>query len=196
MFPPWPLPSSILIQRTPRILLPSLPEPVAMAAPDPHHRTQEQSIKARKHQLFDSDEHAEFGPRRSFAECLRETPAAPISPAVKAILWVLGTLVIAILLLAFVKVGTRKPRGKPTPSSAAVGARGGRVARLGEGIDRPTWAIGRVRPPIGGEEAPQARSEPGGNPQFCLRGQARWTDRGQLPQTNPTLDLSCFPVVL
>jgi len=101
-----------------------------MAAPDPHHRTQEQSIKARKHQLFDSDEHAEFGPHRSFAECLRETPAAPLSPAIKVILWVVGTLVIAILLLAFVKVGTRKPRGRATPS-AAVERRGGTDSPVG-----------------------------------------------------------------
>ncbi len=139
-----------------------------MSAPDPHHRTQEQSIKARKHQLFDSDEHAQFGPRRSFAECLRDTPAAPISPAVKAVLWVVGTLIIALLLLAFVKVGTRKPRVKPTRSAAAesprpelrsFGPRGVRLALGVEEIDFPNGEIQRVRPPIAGAITPPARAE-------------------------------------
>ena len=96
-----------------------------MAPPDPHHRTQEQSIKARKHQLFETDDHAtQSGPRRSFADCLRETPADPLSPAIKAGLWVVGALVILLLLAAFAKVGTRKPT--PKPSSAAFAPRGTR----------------------------------------------------------------------
>jgi len=89
---------------------------MAASAPDPHPRTQEQSIKARKHQLFESDEHDQFGPRRSFAECLRETPAAPMPLAIKALLWVVGSLVVLILLLAFAKVGTKKPRPNPSAS--------------------------------------------------------------------------------
>ena len=87
---------------------------MAAPAPDPHHRTQEQSIKARKNQLFDSDENDQFGPRRSFAECLRETPAAPVPLAIKALLWVVGCLVVLILLLAFAKVGTKTPRPNPS----------------------------------------------------------------------------------
>ena len=90
-----------------------------MAPPDPHHRTQEQSIKARKHQLFESDDHATQtgGSSRSFADCLRETPADPLSPALKVGLWVVGVLVILLLLAAFARVGTRKPRPKPNPTA-------------------------------------------------------------------------------
>ena len=89
-----------------------------MAAPDPHQTTQEQSIKARKHQLFEADDlSGEHAPSRSFADCLRETPAAPLSPALKAGLWVLGGVVLLLLLAAFVKVGNRAP--KPRPAAAA-----------------------------------------------------------------------------
>ena len=87
-----------------------------MVAPNPHHRTQEQSIKARKHQLFEADDdHAHSGPRQSFAEILRVTPADPLTPAIKGILWVVGTLVILLLLAGFTTVGKRKPRPRPQP---------------------------------------------------------------------------------
>ena len=95
-----------------------------MAPPDPHQRTQEQSIKARKHQLFESDESTESGPRQSFAETLRTTPADPLSPPIKAGLWVLGTLVILLLLAAFAKVGTKKPTPKKRPATALVAPAG------------------------------------------------------------------------
>ena len=91
-----------------------------MAPPDQPQRTQEQSIKARKHQLFESDERSgEHGPRQSFADLLRATPADPLAPGLRAALWVVGTLVILLLLAAFLKVGTRKsqPRTPPAASS-------------------------------------------------------------------------------
>ncbi|WP_435008950.1 hypothetical protein P12x_000201 [Tundrisphaera lichenicola] len=80
---------------------------------NPHdQRTQEQSIKARKHQLFEVDEPVESptssGPRKSFAECLRETPAAPLSPAVKGLLWAVGVVVFLLLALALATGGGRK----------------------------------------------------------------------------------------
>lgn len=99
-----------------------------MAPPDPHQRTQEQSIKARKHQLFEADDRSgEDGPRRSFADVVRSTPAAPLSPALRATLWVVGALVILLLLAAFAKVGTRKPKPRPaahrgTPAGSWVAA--------------------------------------------------------------------------
>ena len=86
-----------------------------MAASNPPNQTQEQSIKARKHQLFGADDdQAQSGPRQSFAELLRITPADPLSPLTKGILWVVGSLVILLLLAAFTTVGTRtRPRPKP-----------------------------------------------------------------------------------
>jgi hypothetical protein len=93
-------------------------------APEPHQRTQEQSIKARKHELFEADEpDGSTGPRRSFQECLRTTPADPLSTLLKALLWTVGTIVILLLIAALVTSGTKKPRPKPmrgfVPSSAA-----------------------------------------------------------------------------
>ncbi len=78
-----------------------------MAADD---ETQEQSIKARKHQLYEDDPVLDTGPRRSFKECLRETPAEPLSTPIKALLWTLGTVVILILVAALATIGTRKPK--------------------------------------------------------------------------------------
>jgi hypothetical protein len=88
-------------------------------------RTQEQSIKARKHQLFEVDEplDGQLGPRRSFQECLRTTPADPLSTPLKALLWTIGTIVILLLIAALATGGAKKPRPKPVsnlaPSSTA-----------------------------------------------------------------------------
>jgi len=89
-----------------------------MAPDPPHQRTQEQSIKARKHQLFESDEQVAAGPRQSFADCLRQTPATPLSAPVKAGLWAVGTLVILLLAAALATSGNRKPR--PAPKAQAL----------------------------------------------------------------------------
>jgi hypothetical protein len=84
-------------------------------APDPQ-RTQEQSIKARKHQLFEADEPVRSetdGPRQSFQDCLKTTPAEPLSTPIKALLWVMGTVVILLLIIALATGGPRKPKPKP-----------------------------------------------------------------------------------
>lgn len=92
-----------------------------MPVPDPYSRTQEQSIKARKHELFEdpTDEHPSLGsaPRRSFAECLRDTPARPLDPSVRIGLWAIGVLVVLLLLAAFAKVGSRPSKHRPTPAA-------------------------------------------------------------------------------
>ena len=94
-----------------------------MAPDSPQQRTQEQSIKARKHQLFEVDEPLDSGPRRPFRDCLRETPADPLSTPLKALLWTVGTVVILLLIAALVTGGHKKPRPKPVsgfvPTSAA-----------------------------------------------------------------------------
>jgi hypothetical protein len=89
-----------------------------MAPDHPHHRTQEQSIKARKNQLFDSDEPVEAtaGPRKSLQDCLRETPAAPLSPMVTAILWAIGIVVLLLLAVALATGGGKK---KPQPKATS-----------------------------------------------------------------------------
>jgi hypothetical protein len=75
---------------------------------------QDQSIKARKSELFDA-RHAEPGRVvRPFAEYLRETPATPLSPGWKAGLWALGALVALLLVASLAKsVGGRSSAGRP-----------------------------------------------------------------------------------
>jgi hypothetical protein len=47
---------------------------------------QEQSIKARKSELF-VEEEVEYGPRKKLRDYIKETPAAPLSKNVKLMLW-------------------------------------------------------------------------------------------------------------
>ena len=80
-------------------------------------RGEPSSIKRRKNQLFEADEpvrSASKGETRTFQECLRTTPAAPLSSTVKAILYVTGAVVVLILVVALVKPA--QPRKKPQAS--------------------------------------------------------------------------------
>src|SRR4051794_3266021 len=78
---------------------------------------QEQSIKARKKELFVSDEPVSTGPRKSLREYLRETPAAPLSKNTKLMLW--GSAA-PVLLLFLGAVVTGKGRDIKTPTSMVV----------------------------------------------------------------------------
>jgi hypothetical protein len=80
--------------------------------PNPAPREQEQIIKAKKQQLFEADEPV-AGPLKPFAQYVRETPAAPLSVGVKALLWGAGVVVVLILLYALIR-GPR-PRARPAP---------------------------------------------------------------------------------
>jgi hypothetical protein len=79
-----------------------------MAAPKPPTREQEVSIRERKALLFEADEaptaRADAPPRRPFAEYLRTTPAAPLSPTAKGTLYGVGVVVALLFLAALVKV--------------------------------------------------------------------------------------------
>jgi len=96
-----------------------------MALDPPDQRTQEQSIKARKHDLYDDEPDLSTGPRRPFRDCLRETPADPLSTPIKALLWAVGTIVILLLIAALVTGGNKKPKPRRTsglvPSAARIG---------------------------------------------------------------------------
>jgi WD40 repeat protein len=75
---------------------------------------QEQSIKSRQHQLYDQEPPPVDATGRvkvkSVQDYLRETPAAPLSPALKAGLWAAGG-VIVLLFAAVVMMGGRRSRG-------------------------------------------------------------------------------------
>ena len=105
-----------------------------MALDPPDQRTQEQSIKARKHQLFEVDERPTLatGPRRSFQDCLRQTPAEPLSTPLKALLWTVGTIVILLLALALATGGQKKPKSM-SPNALAPS----KALRMAEGKTNP-----------------------------------------------------------
>jgi hypothetical protein len=90
---------------------------------------QERSIKDREQELF-VEEREEPPPRppvKPFAIYLRETPADPIVPEVKVILWVVGVVVLVVFVAALWRMqrGSRtRPRASPKP--AAVSFQSGR----------------------------------------------------------------------
>jgi hypothetical protein len=88
---------------------------------DKHHETQEQSIKARKHQLFEVDAPVEVGSGRPFKEFVRTTPAAPLSGLIKAALWTAGVVVVLVLAAALFKTFHHPPRPAPGPVRKAAG---------------------------------------------------------------------------
>jgi hypothetical protein len=86
---------------------------------DKHHETQEQSIKARKHQLFEADAPVQVGSGRPFREFLRTTPAAPLSGLTRAALWAAGVVVALVLVAALFKTFNRPPKAVSRPASKA-----------------------------------------------------------------------------
>jgi hypothetical protein len=73
-------------------------------------REQEQSIRARKEELYDEQpapaRPVGTEPKKPFAVYVRETPAAPLSGLVKAALWAVGAVVV-LLLIATLLRGSR-----------------------------------------------------------------------------------------
>lgn len=84
---------------------------MALETPKPRE-SEEQSIKARKNQLFEAKalQAAPSGPKKSTQTYLRDTPAMPISPGVKATLWGVGALVLILFLAALMTRGARPER--------------------------------------------------------------------------------------
>jgi hypothetical protein len=93
------------------------------------NETQEQSIKARKNQLFD-DETPSVGAGRPFKEFLRETSATPLSPVIRAILWVAALLVMVMLVAALFKKFNSQTKGGPRPAPKAAWTTGARPSEL------------------------------------------------------------------
>lgn len=67
--------------------------------PNEAHESPDQSIKARKFQLFEQVNTEGAFKAKAFAEYVKATPPAPMNPGVKAALWAVAVLV-ALLFLA------------------------------------------------------------------------------------------------
>lgn len=88
---------------------------------------QEHSIRVRSDELFVEDAPlAPTGSTKPFALYLRETPARPLSAALKALLWAIGIVVGVLLLLAIWRVshhqGGRPKSGEPKAGAEATAA--------------------------------------------------------------------------
>jgi hypothetical protein len=94
------------------------------------NETQEQSIKARKNQLFDDDTPVFTGSDRPFKEFLRETSATPLSPAIRAMLWAAALLVVVMLVAALFKKFNSQTKGGPRPAPKAAWTTGARPLEL------------------------------------------------------------------
>ncbi len=88
--------------------------------------TQEQSIKDRKKQLYDTDAPPEVVPGKPFVDFLRDTPSAPLSGGMKTALWAVG-VVVALLLAAALMKGIGGPK-HPAKPAAKVAVPSGRTA--------------------------------------------------------------------
>lgn len=84
---------------------------------------QERSIKDRGNALFvePGAQDADRTPAKPFAVYLRETPADPMSPGVKALLWVIGVVVFLLFAASLWRIQHRS-RLKPKSEAPAVGA--------------------------------------------------------------------------
>ena len=103
------------------------PKELAVAFDLPSHaprETEEQSIKARKRELYDAPRDDAVPALKPFPEYLRETPAAPMPAWGKGLLIVLG-LIVALLLAAALWRGTKPRQASVRPA-----------ARSGSGIDK------------------------------------------------------------
>lgn len=85
-------------------------------------REQEQSIKARKLEIFEEEQR--LGPRKPFADYLAQTEPTPMSTGQKAALWGVGALVVLLLLAALLT--TPSSSSGPRPSSGAAAPTAGR----------------------------------------------------------------------
>jgi hypothetical protein len=87
-------------------------------------REQEQSIKARKREIFE-DEHHSGLPRRPFSEYIANAPTAPLSAGQKAVLGAVAALVVLLLLAALLTMPGPKigPRTSPEAASPPAGGR-------------------------------------------------------------------------
>ena len=94
-------------------------------APAARRETQEQSIKARKHELFAAEE-SPLGPSKPFGQYILETPPSPLLLTDKMMLGGVAALVLLLLVVALVSAFRPRPAPSvPEPSPASAPAKPG-----------------------------------------------------------------------
>jgi hypothetical protein len=74
---------------------------------------QDQSIKARKNELFVEEQVLQTGPRKKLRDYLKDTPAAPLSKNVKLSLWGSAVPVVLLFVVALFSLGNRSTAKAP-----------------------------------------------------------------------------------
>ena len=74
---------------------------------------QDQSIKARKNELFVEEQALQTGPRKKLRDYLKDTPAAPLSKNVKLSLWGSAVPVVLLFIAALLSGGNRSTAKAP-----------------------------------------------------------------------------------
>lgn len=92
-------------------------ERVVMPSKPRNMPEQEHSIRARSDELFLEETPVSARSSKPFKAYLRETPAQPLSPAIKALFWLIG-IVVGLLFLAALWRISQRHGGRPTARSA------------------------------------------------------------------------------
>ena len=94
--------------------------PPEKSAPREALEAQDQSIKARKWQLYEEKTRVDTGTVKPFSVYLKDTPGAPLSPVARATLWAVGVVVVLLFVAAILMGGPRpKPRRAALDGSRA-----------------------------------------------------------------------------
>ncbi len=81
---------------------------------------QDQSIKARKKELFVEEQDLQTGPRKKLRDYLKETPAAPLSKNVKLSLWGSAVPVVLLFVAALLSSGSRSTAKAKAPEEMII----------------------------------------------------------------------------
>ena len=108
---------------------------------------QDQSIKARKNQLFEAQARDNAGGLKPFTVYLHQTPPTPMLPGVKVALWALAAVVALLFLGALLSGGRRRTTargGTQVQPAARVIAAAGSPSRAGGVLGLADLSLFRV----------------------------------------------------
>lgn len=104
-----------------------------MSTAKPQPEEQDRLIREKTQQLFEDDEvSVETGPRKTFKQLLRETPATPLPAWINAALWAAGAVVLLLLLAALLRSTRPKTPPRAPTSTSAIEAPGQHKIRNSE----------------------------------------------------------------
>jgi hypothetical protein len=107
---------------------------------------QDQSIKARKKELFVEEQDLQTGPRKKLRDYLKETPAAPLSKNVKLSLWGSAVPVVLLFGIALLSQGNRSTAKAPDEMVIPAHAKPAPASLSVRGDDKPLAPVVDTKP--------------------------------------------------